>query len=679
MLICSKITLMPSAGVVAGLLLAFGAGDLRADEMGGGGIAAQVARVASPEMRKIETRLVELAAELAELPQLQEAPLASRYGFRSNTLLEQDAPHWVQIDLGRSWLIDRIAAVPAHIPSLGNRGDGYGFPLRFKIEVANDPNMEEAVTVVDRTAEDVANPGRYPMTFRLEPVQGRYLRFTSTRHFPVEEGFIWALEELVILSGNNTLGVNGAQTASSSLELYPNWSRQRINDGQSALGMPSTSEESPTRGYLSAMTNDSKDEKWLQVDLEREFALDEIRLLPVESGNFETLGVLSFPRAWTLELANDPEFREVTWRHHREPATLVGHPGGCGVVVSGLAHRGRYLRLSTQELWGREDQAGFGLAEVQAYSGGENVALGKAVQASDVTDKPDASGWAPEFVVDGFTSRHRLIEYPEYLDLIEERGQLDMEQNLLLARRDRKVRVTGLVLGYGGGTLGAVAVLGWGWMLVRQRVVKRRAVVQLREQIARDLHDDIGCNLGGIVLLSDMGSKSSGDGQAREDFETIRETAEETSQSMKDIVWLIQHGDTRLRDLVTRMRRATEIVLGDESVSLSVEPAEYRNRKVSLLFRRHVFFAFKEALNNVRKHSGATLVEVNITISDRDLNFEVRDDGRGFDPQEIETRGNGLKNLKLRAERLKGTCRVDSTPGEGTCISFTSPLNADLK
>ena len=98
-----------------------------------------------------------------------------------------------------------------------------------------------------------------------------------------------------------------------------------------------------------------------------------------------------------------------------------------------------------------------------------------------------------------------------------------------------------------------------------------------------------------------------------------------------------------------------------------------------LFFRRHVFFALKEALNNVRQHAGATTVEVRIAIDDRDLSFDVRDDGSGFDPQKIVAPGNGLKNLRQRADRLKGTCRVESTPGEGTRIVFTSPLNSDLK
>ena len=158
--IFSNIPLIFSTGLLAGIW-AFGAGDLRAEETGEGGIAGRVARVVSPEMRRIEARLGELARELDELPQLRATPLAERYGFRSATLYDQDESQWVQLDLGRQQKIDRIVAVPTHIPRFGKKGEGYGFPLRFRIEVAENPEMERAVTVVDRTAEDVENPGRH--------------------------------------------------------------------------------------------------------------------------------------------------------------------------------------------------------------------------------------------------------------------------------------------------------------------------------------------------------------------------------------------------------------------------------------------------------------------------------------------------------------------------------------
>jgi len=685
MLILLKSALMPAASLVAAILVCETEG-LRAEETDESGLAERVARVVSPELRKIEAQLAELDDELDELPQLRAAPLAERYGYRSATLYNQDEPHWVQLDVGQQQEIDRIVVVPSHIPKFGKKGEGYGFPLRFRIEVAGNSEMEGAVTVVDRTVENVANPGRHPMIFRIDPVEGRYVRFVSTRHVQVEEGFMWALEELMVLSGNTVLSgwLPGKEVpeASSNLEFYPHWALARVTDSQSSLGLPVTTEESPSLGYLSASTELPKDPKWVVVDFGEEYPIDEIRLVAVESEELEVEGGRAWPMAMVVELSTDPNFSGEGWRwvRKREPIPLLGVPGGCAVRLLPSGYRARYLRILTKELWQhRKGQYAFALAEVQAYSMGENVALSKTVQVSDMTNKPDAAGWAPEYMVDGFSSRHRLIEYPEYFDLIERRGELERKRAALLPQRNHKIRVTGRVLSYGGGTLGVMAALSWAWTLVRQRTVKRRAVTHLREQISRDLHDDIGCNLGGIVLLSDMGSKNSGEEQAREDFTTIRETAEETSQSMKDIVWLIRHGTTELRDLMTRMRHVTEILLEDESFSLSVEPANYRNRKVSLFFRRHVFFAFKEALNNVRKHAAATSVEVSIAIDDHNLWFEVRDDGSGFDPQKITELSNGLKNLRQRAERLKGTCRVESTPGEGTRIAFTSPLNSDLK
>lgn len=672
-----KMVLMVCAASVV-----FGSGELCGEVTGGGGVAERVARAFSADMRRAEVRLAEVAEELERLPELRASPLAERYGHRSDTLLNQDAPHWVQFDLGRPWAIDRIVAIPVHIPNLGEQGEGYGFPLRFKIEVADNPEMLGAATVVDRTVEDVVNPGRFPMIFHIDPEEGRYVRFTSTRHVPVDGGFMWAMEELLLLSGNNVLsgnewgGVPSQLTAAGSLSLFPHWSLERVNDGQSALGLPVSTEASPSQGYLSAVTDDTREVKWLEVDLGKVYAIDEVRLVAADSEEFEVVAGRGNPRRMMVELSKDPTFSGEMWRRRAGGGKVLGFPGGCAEMLHSAGYRARYLRIVTSELWGREGQHAFALAEVQVYSGGENVALGKSVRASDVTDKPDSAGWAPEFVVDGFSSRHRLIEYPEYLGMIELRGRLGGERDSLIEVRDCKVRVTGLVLSYGGGTLGAMGLLGWGWMLVRQKAVRRRAVAELRDQIARDLHDDIGSNLGGIVLLSEMGSLHGGDKEARDDFATIKDAAEETSQSMQDIVWLIQRGNMGLRNLVARMRKATEIILGEDVASLTVDPPDFLNCELSLFFRRHVFFAFKEMLNNVRKHAEATVVEVHITIEKRYLEFEIRDNGVGFDPQSITEPGNGLNNLKRRAARLNGSCQLESTAGAGTRVNFRAPLKS---
>ncbi len=641
---------------------------------GGSGPARRLTRLLSAEMRSDEVRLRELDADLGRLPKLLASPLASRYGFRSETLSDPDVPQWLQFDLEQRHMIDRIVAVPTYIPALGERGVGYGFPLRFRIEVSDDPEMNNPTIVVDRTDEDVANPGRYPEDFRIKPTAGRYVRFTSTRHFPGDEGFFWALEELIVLSGNQSVAVWHPVVASSSLDLFPHWADARSQDGQSALGLPVTTEPSPNRGYLSAITHDPYERKWLHVDLGSEYPIEEVRLVAVQSENFQTSGENSFPRGYTVELATDPEFNEIVWRFKREKDYLVGYPGGCAVVIPAYGKRGRYLRFVTHEMWGKGSQHGYGLAEIQAYAGSENVALGKPVTASDSAGtKP---GIAPAFVTDGFSSRHRMVELPEFLDLIGRRGRLEKERKQLLLRMEERVRTAGWVISYGGSGLGLLALIGWGWMLVHQKAMRCQALATLRDQIARDLHDNIGSNLGGIVLLSEIGGNLSSDPQSRQDFRAIKEAADEASASMRDIVWLIQRDDSGLRDLVTRMRQSARMILGDKEIMVDVEPPGFSDQRLSLLFRRHVFFAFKEALNNIRKHAGACKTELRIRIDASHLTFIIRDDGVGFDPQSTEVPGHGLANLKTRAARLTGTCLIESQPGRGSVVTFSAPLKS---
>lgn len=637
-----------------------------------GGAVEGIAHWFSPEFRRVEKRLAEIDGEMATLPSLTSAPFADRYGFRSETLLAPDQPEWLQLDLGRSRMIDRITVMPAFIPILGKRGEGYGFPRRFRIEVSDDPDMREATTVVDRTSEDVPNPGRYPEDFRIQPIQGRYVRMTSTLHFPVEDGFIWALEELLVLSGNEAVSIGSPMRSSSNFERFPNWSEWRSQDGQSTLGMPVTLEPSPTRGYLSGPTNDHHEQKWIRIDFGAERAIDQIRLLPVEREGFEMIETGAFPRGYRVELARDPDFQEVVWQFSKATDNLVGHPGDCAVVLPVHGEEARYLRLVTLHLWGAIGRQGYGLAEIQAYSGNENVALGQAVSASDEADAGEE--WSPAFVNDGFTSRHALLPFPDYLDLIARRRLLSEERKKLRDERSEHLRTSGLILSYGGGTLGGLAVIGCGWLLLRQRRTRRRAVARLREQIARDLHDDVGSNLGGIALLGEMGSRNSDDPRTRDDFAAIRAAAESSSQAMQDIIWLVERGNNSLRDLISRMRETSDLILGEHRVSLKIDPADFRDRRLSLFFRRHFFFAFKEVLHNVSRHASAQAVEVRLRIGRRELSFEVEDDGCGFDLEKASRQGHGLANLKRRAGRMKGHVEITSRPGEGTHVKLVVPI-----
>ena len=89
---------------------------------------------------------------------------------------------WVQLDFGGQRMVDMVALMPVNLSYRGEEGAGYGFPKRFRVEIADNPDMRDSVVVVDRSNSDVENPGRYPLVFEFKPVAGRYVRITSLKH-----------------------------------------------------------------------------------------------------------------------------------------------------------------------------------------------------------------------------------------------------------------------------------------------------------------------------------------------------------------------------------------------------------------------------------------------------------------------------------------------------------------
>jgi signal transduction histidine kinase len=102
-------------------------------------------------------------------------------------------------------------------------------------------------------------------------------------------------------------------------------------------------------------------------------------------------------------------------------------------------------------------------------------------------------------------------------------------------------------------------------------------------------------------------------------------------------------------------------MLTDENLSLSLDV------EVAL------YFIAQEALNNVLKHAHAKSVNIRIRKRKNDLVLEVEDDGRGFNPQQENLGGIGLRNMKERILMVGGKLRIDSHPGEGTKITVTVP------
>ena len=202
---------------------------------------------------------------------------------------------------------------------------------------------------------------------------------------------------------------------------------------------------------------------------------------------------------------------------------------------------------------------------------------------------------------------------------------------------------------------------------------KHQETHRLRERIASDLHDEIGSNLGAISVMSDsaMRDREANDG-VREKFNEIASTARETSQLIGDIVWIVKPDHDALGDLVQKMKDMANAMLQNIDCTFQ-SPEKVFQGKVDLWFRRNVFLIYKEILHNIVKHSEATKVTIVLNEESGIVTLRIEDNGKGCD-NILEQKGNGMRNLRHRAEQIHGTLHIESEPGKGSRIHLRAKI-----
>jgi two-component sensor histidine kinase len=245
-----------------------------------------------------------------------------------------------------------------------------------------------------------------------------------------------------------------------------------------------------------------------------------------------------------------------------------------------------------------------------------------------------------------------------------------------------------------GNTIGAVTKMGidiegpfWkkGWFitgitlllmgiiysLYRYRIAQVFKLIQIRQRIATDLHDDIGSTLSNINILSELSKKSlENPVQAHTFLDRISEEVQASNQSLDDIIWSVNTRNDNWQETFSRMRRYAAEVFENSNTLYTIRLEEQAGMtRLNMEKRRDIFLIYKEILNNINKHSAATEVEIGMWFQGHQLIMVIHDNGNGFD-KNAQTHRNGLKNLSSRVARWKGSMHID-TGKEGTRIKIT--------
>jgi len=196
----------------------------------------------------------------------QQSSAGGRVGYHAAEAAREDEEKWVQVDLGKSVAIERVVLHALNHGYAGNPVKGFGFPIRFRVEVSDDADFKMSKAITDHTTADYPNPGHVAVPFNADGVTARYVRVTATKLWNRRRGdkpYCFALAQLEVFSAGKNATLKAAVAAKDSVESSE-WGLGNLTDGRRFSGQPEAQPKSEAAELEPSAT----------IQLRKEFALE---------------------------------------------------------------------------------------------------------------------------------------------------------------------------------------------------------------------------------------------------------------------------------------------------------------------------------------------------------------------------------------------------------------------
>lgn len=242
-----------------------------------------------------------------------------------------------------------------------------------------------------------------------------------------------------------------------------------------------------------------------------------------------------------------------------------------------------------------------------------------------------------------------------------------LEMQLAQMNRQRNLVLMQLVA-----ALLCVILLVMGILTFRRKNRLQKALLEQKNDISQDLHDDIGSGLSSILIHADL-LKNAPDGKERDKAMAARieASAAEIAQRLHTFIWSLNNENDTVQDFSEYLKQYAFRLFDPSNVGLEFSTA-IRNghQRLNGKLRKNLFFCVKEGLNNALKHSGSDKIVMKIVCDADHLILIVSDNGKGLQQQNVY--GNGLKNIRKRMESMGG--RVELIEEKGLTLILDLPL-----
>jgi signal transduction histidine kinase/ligand-binding sensor domain-containing protein len=216
------------------------------------------------------------------------------------------------------------------------------------------------------------------------------------------------------------------------------------------------------------------------------------------------------------------------------------------------------------------------------------------------------------------------------------------------------------------------------YLLYKYRVNELLRVERMRNEIAQDLHDEMGSTLSSISLYSAVMQKHIKNLSPKADqmLAKIIENTSSMMSSMNDMVWSIKADNDNFESVTNRLRAFAVSLAESQNMKLSFEVnSDAEKLELGMQERKNIYLIFKEAINNAAKYSEASKIRVVIQLKQKVLLVSAQDNGIGLEAsarnqEQLSLSGNGIAGMQARAKQIKADFFIQSSKGKGCIVEL---------
>jgi len=212
---------------------------------------------------------------------------------------------------------------------------------------------------------------------------------------------------------------------------------------------------------------------------------------------------------------------------------------------------------------------------------------------------------------------------------------------------------------------------------LKVKIIEAEAALEReRMRISKDMHDELGASLTKISLMSDLAKRNlSIQELLKNDLDEISLASRNVASTMDEIVWAVNPKNDSLEKTIFYIVQYVEDFLSSTEIEFLIDiPDTIPGYFLHAELRHNLFLVFKEAINNIVKHSGADIVKLKIFLTGSVIEFQLEDNGKGIEHGTLNQFSNGLKNMRKRIEDFDGIFEISSIKSFGTKINIQLPM-----